>query len=145
MAAFSPDGRWIAYTNQIPPFGIQVQPFPLTGVVHQITETNEAAPVWTAAGDELFFRLALNTGQPSQIMGLEISTAQGITFKNPQTLPIQGALMAIGYRDFDITPDGERFVMIYPADAAGLQGAPAARIDVVLNWQQEVISRVPIP
>ena len=145
LAAFSPDGRWIAYTNQIPPFGIQVQPFPLTGVVHQITETNEAAPVWTAAGDELFFRLALNTGQPSQIMGLEISTAQGITFKNPQTLPIQGALMAIGYRDFDITPDGERFVMIYPADAAGLQGAPAARIDVVLNWQQEVISRVPIP
>jgi serine/threonine-protein kinase len=145
LSAFSPDGRWIAYTNQAAPFGIQVQPFPPTGVIHQITETNEAAPVWTAAGNELFFRLAANTGLPSQIRGLEISTTQGITFRNPQTLPIQGALMALGYRDFDVTPDGEHFVMIYPADAATRQGAPALRIDVVLNWQQEVISRVPVP
>jgi Tol biopolymer transport system component len=145
LAAFSPDGRWIAYTNQFPPFGIQVQPFPPTGVIHQITETNEAAPVWTAAGDELFFRLAVNTGLPSQIMGLEIATAEGITFRNPRTLPIQGALMALGYRDFDVMPDGEHFVMIYPAGTADRQRAPAARIDVVLNWQQEVLARVPIP
>jgi serine/threonine-protein kinase len=148
LASFSPDGRWIAYTNQAPPFGIQVQPFPPTGVIHQITETNEAAPLWTAAGNELFFRLAANTSSdtPSQIMGLEIATAGGITFKNPRSLPIQGALMSLGYRDFDVTPDGERFVMIYPADTATRQGAaPAPRIDVVLNWQQEVVSRVPVP
>jgi dipeptidyl aminopeptidase/acylaminoacyl peptidase len=152
LAVFSPDGRWLAYTNQAAPFGIQVQPFPPTGVVHQITETNEAAPVWTAAGDELFFRPALNVadpasreGQPRQITGLEIATAGGVTFKNPRTLPIQGAIMTLGYRDFDVTPDGERFVMIYPADAIDGQGAPAPRIDVVLNWQQEVISRVPVP
>jgi hypothetical protein len=25
------------------------------------------------------------------------------------------------------------------------QAAPAPRIDVVLNWQQEVVSRVPVP
>jgi Tol biopolymer transport system component len=143
LSVFSPDGRWIAYTNQ-GPFGIQVQPFPPTGVIHQITETNEAAPVWSAAGDELFFRLAVDTEQ-SQIRGLDISTAGGITFRNPRTLPIQGAIMTRGYRDFDITPDGERFVMIYPAEMVDGQAAPAPRIDVVLNWQQEVISRVAVP
>jgi serine/threonine-protein kinase len=145
LAAFSPDGRWIAYTNAAAPVGIQVQPFPATGVVHQITETNEAAPVWSAAGDEMFFRRAANTGEPSQIRGLEIGTAGGITFRNPRTLPIEGALMALGYRDFDIAPDGERFVMIYPAEMVDDQAAPAPRIDVVLNWQQEVVSRVPVP
>ena len=144
LSVFSPDGRWIAYTNQAVPFGIQVQPFPPTGVVHQITETQKAAPVWTAAGDELFFRLAVDTGQ-SQIMGLEIATAGGITFRNPRTLPIQGAIMTRGYRDFDVTLDGQHFVMIYPAETVGGQAAPAPRIDVVLNWQQEVISRVPVP
>jgi serine/threonine-protein kinase len=144
-AVFSPDGRWLAYTNSAGSFGIQVQPFPATGVVQQILQTGEAAPVWTAAGNELFFRRAANTGEPLQIMGLEIATAGGITFRKPRALPIQGAIMTLGYRDFDITPDAERFVMIYPADLAARQGAPSARIDVVLNWQQEVVSRVPVP
>jgi serine/threonine-protein kinase len=144
-AVFSPDGRWLAYTNSTGALGIQVQPFPATGVIQQILQSGEAAPVWTRAGDELFFRRGANTGEPSQIMGLEIATAGGITFRNPRTLPIQGAVMTLGYRDFDITPDGERFVMVYPADVADRQDAPAPHIDVVLNWQQEVISRVPVP
>jgi hypothetical protein len=94
----------------------------------------------------LFFRLAANDqAQTSQIMGLEIATAGGITFRNARTLPIQGALMTLGYRDFDITPDGERFVMIYPAEVADRGSAPRPRIDVVLNWQQEVLARVPVP
>jgi Tol biopolymer transport system component len=144
-AVFSPDGRWLAYTNSAGSFGIQVQPFPATGVVQQIAQSGEAAPVWTAAGNELFFRRAANTGEPLQIMGLEIATVGGITFRNPRTLPIQGAIMTLGYRDFDITPDGEHFVMIFPADVAERQGVPAPRIDVVLNWQREVVSRVPVP
>jgi hypothetical protein len=144
-AVFSSDGRWLAYTNSAGAFGIQVQPFPATGVVQQIVQSGEAAPVWTKAGNELFFRRAANTGEPMQIMGLEIATAGGITFRNPRTLPIQGAIMTLGYRDFDITPDGERFVMIYPAELADRQALPRARIDVVLNWQQEVVSRVPVP
>jgi hypothetical protein len=35
--------------------------------------------------------------------------------------------------------------MIYPAEMVDDQAAPAPRIDVVLNWQQEVVSRVPVP
>jgi hypothetical protein len=42
--------------------------------------------------------------------------------------------MTLGYRDFDVTPDGEHFVMIYPADVAAREGGPTAQIDVVLNW-----------
>jgi hypothetical protein len=35
--------------------------------------------------------------------------------------------------------------MIYPAEMADGQEASAPRIDVVLNWRQEVLSRVPVP
>jgi hypothetical protein len=66
--------------------------------------------------------------------GLEIVTAGGITFRNARTPPIQGAIMTLGYCDFDVTPDGEHFVMIYPADVAAREGAPTAQIDAVLNW-----------
>jgi len=142
-AVFSPDGQWLAYTN-IQVASIEAQPFPPTGVIHQITDGNEAAPVWTAAGDELFFRPATNSGLQSQIMGMEVTTDDGITFRNRQTLPIEGALMSNGYRDFDITPDGERFVMVYPVES-GEPGAPSlSRIDIVLNWTEELLERVPV-
>ena len=141
-ASFSPDGRWLAYGDSAT--GIQVQPFPPTGVVQQITESLEATPVWTAAGDELLFRSPANTGQPLQIMVLDVTTAGGITFRNPRALPIQGAQLTLGYRDFDIAPDGERLVMIFPADVAMRPSVPMAQIDVVLNWHRELLTRVPL-
>ncbi len=41
-------------------------------------------------------------------------------------------------RNYDITPDGERFIMLRPADAS------ASRLSVVLNWTQELLERVPV-
>ncbi len=42
-------------------------------------------------------------------------------------------------------PDGERFVVVVPADAVteGEQ-APAGQINIVLNWFQELLERVPV-
>ncbi len=140
---FSPDGQWLAYgINDV---GIQVQPFPPTGVVHQITNELEQAPVWTSGGDELIFRSSAATGGPLSIKVLDVNTAGGITFGNLRTLPIQGAQMSPGYRDFDVSPDGERLIMIYPADVAARPTAATARIDVVLNWHEELQTRVPVP
>ncbi len=140
-AAFSPDGRWLAYSTS-GELGIEAQPFPATGVVQRIAD-GVMAPVWTADGDEMLFRSA--AGGAGQIAALDVTTASGITFANQRTLPIQGAQAIGGYRDFDITPDGERLIMIYPANVAAPGAAPLARIDVVLNWHQEVLTRVPVP
>ena len=146
-AAFSPDGRWLAYTDQRD-FGVRVQPFPATQVVHEITRDGEAWPVWAAAGGELFFRRRLDQGGTTQLMGMEVTTVGGFTFRNLRTWPVEDALMFINYRDYDLAPDGQRFVVVVPADRTsetGLSGPVRPRIDVVLNWQEELLERVPIP
>jgi hypothetical protein len=45
-----------------------------------------------------------------------------------------------GGRSWDVDPSGERFLMIRAPEAAGQQ---TARIDVVVNWFEELESRVP--
>ena len=47
------------------------------------------------------------------------------------------ALLGIGRPEYDVSPDGERFVMIRPPDRS------AARIHVILNWSEELKRRVP--
>lgn len=91
----------------------------------------------------MMFRTA--AGGTPQIASLEVSTADSITFRNRRVLPILSVPAVGGRRDFDITPDGERMVMVYPL-AAVTSGATALdRIDIVLNWHREVMTRVPIP
>ena len=46
------------------------------------------------------------------------------------------------YRDYDIMPDGERLVVVLPAEDSD-EGPP--RINIVLNWIEELKERVPLP
>ena len=50
-----------------------------------------------------------------------------------------------GFRDYDITPDGERFVMVFPTGQTDSGGSAAQRINIVLNWFEELKERVPVP
>ncbi len=47
--------------------------------------------------------------------------------------------VARAYRYYDVSPDGQRFLMIKEA------GAEEAQINVVLNWFEELKERVPVP
>jgi hypothetical protein len=60
-----------------------------------------------------------------------------------QSLPISGALMFPNYRDYDLAPDGNRFVMIVPEDREQVGRPPQLRVEVVLNWTEELKQRVP--
>ena len=61
-------------------------------------------------------------------------------------LPIEGFRVFPAFRDYDITPNGEQFVMVFPADEAE-SGEPVRRpqINIVLNWFEELKERVPVP
>ncbi len=49
------------------------------------------------------------------------------------------------YRDYDMSPAGERLLMVFPADQAD-SGEPARpQINIVLNWFEELKERVPVP
>ena len=51
------------------------------------------------------------------------------------------------YRDYDVMPNGNKFVIIVTEqkDLKAGAPAPAPRIDVVLNWFEELKARFRVP
>ena len=64
-------------------------------------------------------------------------------FRNEQTLPIEGFTVVGFYRDYDIMPDGERLVMVFPADQGEPGDASPPQLNLVLNWFEELKRLVP--
>src|SRR5262249_4103387 len=139
-SAFSPDGRWLAYhSNESGIFEVYVEPFPWTGVKKRITQNGRATAVWSSGGKELFSSQIAS----ARLYVRGISTSGGLTFGSEQLLPVEGFLQhGNGYRDYDISPDGKQFLMIFPAKQTVEQ---RFQINIVLNWLQELKQRVPVP
>jgi hypothetical protein len=55
-AAFSPDGKWIAYSGE-PGEGddVYIQPYPLTGSRVRLSPTRGASPQWSANGRDVLY------------------------------------------------------------------------------------------
>jgi len=131
---FSPDGQWLAYmSNESGRNEVYVQPYPGPGGKWQISTEGGTEPVWSAKGDELFFR------DGDQMMVVSINTQAAFSAGTPQVLFEGPYTSGQGFRqNYDVTPDGQRFVMVRAA-----QGSEQAQINVVLNWFEELKRLVP--
>ena len=105
---FSPDGNWLAYvSNESGKNEIYVQPYPGPGGKRQISTNGGAEPVWARDSGELFYR------NGSQMMAVEIATELTFSAGTPKLL-FEGNFQpsAGNLANYDVTPDGQRFVMI---------------------------------
>jgi eukaryotic-like serine/threonine-protein kinase len=135
--AFSPDGRWVAYTvREGTAPAIYVQPFPATGTKYQIVPS-AIHPVWTRDGREI---IGMTRGRP---------VAVGVTtqprFELRSSVELQrtfGDGGAITVRNFDIMPDGQHLLTV-PFAGAQLRANTTPQFQVVLNWIEELKQRVP--
>lgn len=126
---FSPDGRWIAYeSNESGRAEVYVEPFPRTGQRHQISRNGGSRPVFFPDGSRLFFDN--NAGPAVQLYSTNLRTQPEFTFTEPAPLPITGFTQPMGTyrRQWDITPDGTRFIATF----TGATVQP--RIEIVSNW-----------
>jgi eukaryotic-like serine/threonine-protein kinase len=135
--AFSPDGRWVAYTGREgTAFPIYVQPFPSTGIKHQIWADGTQS-VWSKSRMELF---AVVRSLPEVVT---ITTRPTFAFSNPVRVNIGGNLGGVvGFgpasQNLDTMPDGEHFLVV--VNPGG--NIPEPQIQVVLNWTDELKRRV---
>ncbi len=107
--AFSPDGRWLAYTAlDTGSPEIYVRPFPGPGSKWQISTSGGQWPTWSRNGRELFFRTL-----DDRIMVAPYS-AQGDSFRADRPeLWSEGQFSNRGPgRNFDLHPDGKRFAVL---------------------------------
>ncbi len=100
--------------------------------------------MWSPEGSELFYRPGATTGGRT-LKSVDIVTQPAFAFSNEQTLPIEGFNVVRQYRDYDITPDGERLLMVFPADRPDTGEPARPQINIVLNWFEELKERVPVP
>lgn len=111
---------------------------------HQLTQDGGTYPLWSPDGSHIFYRRGFGIAlQGPGLMEIEVETGPPFRFGNERTLPIEDFLIFNWHRDYDITPDG-RFLMVFPADPADSSEPARPRINVVLNWFEELKERVPV-
>jgi len=136
-AKFSPDSRWIAYSSdESGRPQIYVQAFPGPGPKIQISNDGGTDPVWRNSGGELFYRSG------NRMMVVSVST--GATFRASAPRPLwEGnysrglgsscGMPGVASSNYDVTPDGQRFLMVRDDD-----DVDSTKIVVVLNWVEEL-------
>jgi serine/threonine-protein kinase len=138
--AISPDGRWLAYVSQeTGREEIYVADFPEGRTRRLVSVAGGSGPAWTADGLELFY-IQPAEGQSAMISVRAAAGDDIIQFGRPRELfrgPFVSELMPFG-RMYDVTPDGQRFLMVRRPE----QDRSLERVVVVLNWLEEVKSRV---
>jgi Tol biopolymer transport system component/predicted Ser/Thr protein kinase len=133
---FSPDGRWIAYAS--PESGrmeIYVRPFPGPGGKWQISTDGGTEPIWNPKGHELFYRSG------KKMMTVEYEDQQSFSPGKPKEL-FEGPYVPTprSFPDYDVSPDGQRFLMLKPAE----EQQATSQIIVVQNWIEELKQKVPL-
>ena len=127
---FSPDGKWIVYeSDESGQAEIYVRPFPGPGKKINISTNGGIQALWKANG-EIFYR------QENQVIAVQVQTEPELMVGRPQHL-FEGQYIFGGagqFASYDVTPDGQRFVMI----KGGATGEARQEIIVVLNWFEEL-------
>ena len=133
----SPDCRWVAYaSDESGRREIFVRGYPSLEDKHQISMEGGSEPLWNPdrRKRELFYRAG------NRMMAVDLTDrgfAEGKAhelFRGPYVTTLNGFVRP----NYDVSPDGQRFMMLKP-----VQQEPLTRINVVLSWLAELKRLVP--
>ena len=125
-AAFSPDGRWVAYgSDEGGRPEVFVSPFPWTGAKWQVSTGEGADPEWRPDGKEIYY-FDFSGIAAAQVDGsgpaFQVGSSQHLF-----PLPVRGLS-----REFAATRDGQKFLAIVPNSGTSQQ------LTFVQNWTAQV-------
>jgi tricorn protease-like protein len=134
-AEISPDGRWIAYeSNDSGRYEVNVRSYPAVDSGRwQVTSDGGMHPLWSRDGGELFFIAA-----DGMMMSARIEP--GLTFSHARPIPLFPASQyhVNVARNYDVSPDGKRFLMVKNAQSATTRPAMV----IVTRWFDELRAKL---
>ena len=132
---FSPDGRYVAYVSEESgQMEVYVQPFPEGGRKVTVSSNGGTKVRWSRDGKELFYVEGQTLVAVSVSSGSIFSVGSATRlFEHPGLGP------GTNYAPYDVSADGQRFILAEPVGAGG--EAPEPSIRVVLNWYEEFRDR----
>jgi Tol biopolymer transport system component len=138
-AAFSPDGRWIAYTTRVAGVArTYVSAVSSPGTRYQLGQDVDLNhhPLWTPDGKRLVY---FRGGERAEVV--DVRTQPTFGFGRPMALPsLPNNTSPTSLLNQDVGPDG-RFVFILTPDQS--DDAGASNIVIVENWFDELKRLVP--
>ena len=138
-AAFSPDGRWLAYcSDESGRREIYVRPFPdVEARRWQVSSDGGEQPLWALDGTRIYYR---QRSEPGFMMVAPIAIRDGAPLPGPAKALFPDDYANRVGRNYDLSPDGERFLMLRTVSQDDAESTP---LIVVTNWLQELERLVP--
>ena len=143
-AVLSPDGRWLAYqSDESGTEEIYVRPFPdVQSGWWQVSRAGGIQPTWSPNGEELYYV----TPEASALMAVPVD-GDGATFTRGNPVALFDAQEYAVYdwdrRDYDVAPEGGRFLMLKFLDADDAAGT-LPEIVIVEHWFEELERLTPV-
>jgi serine/threonine-protein kinase len=121
----SPDGKWMAYVSDYSGSDeIYVTSFPTAGGRSKISNKGGSSPTWSPDGKTLYYL------EGFQMIAVALETEPAFRVLGREGL-FEGEYVQYRWsRQYDIMPDGKRFVMI--------KNPPRGDIEVITNWFEEL-------
>ena len=131
-AAFSPDGRYIAFTSdQTGRSEVFVSPYPATGQRWQISFDGGEEPQWSPDSEELYF----SNGRVWKRVRVRLSPS--FTADKPRIM-FEGPYLNVGGLGYNVAPGGGRFLLL-----RGASFETTREIQIIQGWRQAVNGLLP--
>ncbi len=117
--ALSPDSRWLAYTAGLSDNAeVFVASFPDMSVRYPVSLKGGTEPRWSRDGRELFYK------SRGKMMAMPVAPGAGFAPGTPRVLfPVGTYAAAINHQQYDVSPDGQRFLVIRRPEHRAVQEA----------------------
>ena len=136
---FSPDGKWIAYSSfETGRWEVYVRPYPEGAPAYRISADGGTSPLWSPDGKQLMFTGIRSEakGDTRPIMVADLATTPEFRQSRPRKLLDAPRFGTYPIESYDISPDGERFVIA--TSNFDLEPHEVTQINIVTNWFEEL-------
>jgi serine/threonine-protein kinase len=122
----SPDGRFVAYySNESGKYEVYIKDFPRGENRWQVSTSGGSYPLWSRKGDRVFFINGEN------LLEVDVRSENPLTLGTPRVLFSRGAAHLMLGRGFDVSADGNRFLVVQQVEKSG---SSTPLLTVVENW-----------
>ena len=135
--SFSPDGRFFAFmSNETGQWAVNVRELS-SGRTFPVSTSARGGgiPLWSQDGREIYYSSARGPG-------ILVAEVEMEPFSASDPLELSDIVMR-AFSNFDVTADGQRFLVTVPVGSGDTGDTAGPRLNVVLNWFEELKQRVP--
>lgn len=131
-AAFSPDGRYLAYTSiQTGRSEVFVTTYPPTGQRWQVSSGGGEEPQWAPDNKELYF----SNGRRWYRVAVRLTP--GFSSGKPEVM-FEGPYLNVGGLGYNVAPNGKRFLLLHGSDMRTTD-----RIEIIQGWRDVLENLLP--